>query len=183
MSYATMCIISRRGLVRPYKEYRNSWGWAAHVWMSLCDAYAIKDQYGYGGPDSWRALWRGVESGKVVVEPFERDVLLSTYDNAIVSRAGLPRFAESLRDFYIKHSKPEVASHLLEIANDVLALKKDTRGVCFWATSVAEDPWTEFDDEGDRYVPYSIHRGSKHWFVDVEEKWAATGKSSKESRP
>jgi hypothetical protein len=174
VSYSTLKVVDANGDVVPYRQYRNAWGWTPRVWMAMCERYGIRDQYGYTSSDAWQELWRRVHKAKdVSIEPFEDDVLLSTYDNAVIQQKDFARYAESLEKFAAKHPVPERVDHLAAIAKDVRGMPTDALGLCWWCTSVAEDPWVLFeavptadDPEDGEYRPYSLAKDTGHWIVE-----------------
>jgi hypothetical protein len=167
MSYTTMFVVKNNGEVLPLSEFSNSWGSAAMVWTALCEKYNVRDKYGYTSFDAWQDLWKLEQEKTVKLEQFERNVLFSTYDNAMVASKDFLKFADSLRKFQEVHAKPKQVCHLSAFADKIEKIKDDYIGVCFWQTSVADNPWSEYDGKTDEFFPYNTNTGTKHWFIEV----------------
>jgi hypothetical protein len=166
MSHTTLYEF-RDGLPKAAAEYKNAWGSAAFVWTAMYDRYLKDplDEY-----DSWLVsaskpdcpLWDLPRSDKASLQLFERAVLASTFDRAIVIRRNFELFATHLRKFVAEYRKADGACHLLDWADFVSISVADAIG--FHQTSGGDDPWFEIGEAGE-LVPYNIRNGRNHFEV------------------
>lgn len=174
-------VIKENGDVEKHKEYSNSWGGAAYVWTKLYEKY-LKDPKLYY--DNWmtgdtQGLWDLYKDESIPL--FERTVLASTLDDAVIRRENLEDVSKAFKEFLEAYPKGNMECHLQGWIDDIAEILKDetNRGICFHQTSVGEDPWyieanEDEDEDYDEDVegrPYNIDQDNKHWFVfkDAEE--------------
>lgn len=179
MSYSTLHIVDDDGDICDDSQYANSWGFAAMIWSALVKKYAAQipgidpaDRYLTSNFDNWPRLWKATDA--LPLEPWERDVLVATYDRAMVRGADLVRMAESMEAFQATHAEQNRVCTLNAIAARLrdLAAGEKTKitapDVCFTATSVAEDLWyVPADDPDEEGRPYNVKKDTGHWFVDL----------------
>lgn len=168
MSWMELKVINKDGDVLTAEEYKNAWGGAAFIWDALCKRYDVKDKYGYHSFDAWNILWNKVRDKEINLRPFEHNVLYFTYDNALVRKEDMELLAKSLRLFDEEHKYQFRVNHCLAIADtiDKYTNDNDVCGLGLYATSVGDDPWTEFNEK-DKYNYYNINKGDKHWFIEM----------------
>lgn len=147
-------------------EFDNSWGGAAKIWGDLFEAYVEKK----GKYDNWltasqdKRLWQ-VHKDPRMSQP-ERLVYAFCCDNAIVKRENFQAMAEALRDFEARYPSDGHVSHLEGWAKVFEA--SDAEAIGLHATSVCENPWSDWDEEQDDEIAYDLNSGQKHWFVFEE---------------
>jgi len=170
MSYTTLCVIDKNGDVISGAEFHNSWGGAAFIWDALCKRYDVKDKHGYQHSEAWKILWDLVRDGEIELEPWEHNALFFTYDDAMIKEEDLQILAHSLEMFHTEHNIKNHVDHTSVIAHKISEYISDDNvcGVCLWATSVCENPWLEWNEKNEEYVPYNINTGNKHWFVEIK---------------
>jgi hypothetical protein len=162
----TLKFVHADGEVLDHREYENSWGYAARIWTALFDMYCKNPAIQY---DNWmdgeriKELWKLVYDDRLT--EFERHVLASTFDNAVVKKEDFSQLAEKLLKFAAKHYQLGQVGHLELVASE-LRTAPDGVIAAFWhQTSVAEDPWYgEFGTNEEK--PYNMLKGDKHWFSD-----------------
>ena len=139
----------------------------------------------------WQYLWECVKDDKVNLRNWEYNVLVSTYDDAMVRREDLLKLADDYDKFEeALHPKGRVC-HLSSIAKDMRKAYEDgAQGICFYAMSVGEDPWDgvyieenpddldleygteEYDEQEelweDSFRPYNVNTDTKHWYVELK---------------
>ncbi len=179
MSCTELYVAQANGDVVLDSEFRNSWGGGAFVWTALCQRYAVAikglvpkekrlDACTWPGHpqeyqinEDWKALWRLPEED---LRPWERDVLLSTFDWTLIAPPDLERLAKSMRRFEDAHARPNQVCSLLQQAGRIEELAQSgVRGIGWNQTSVNGDawqgPWNESDQESEIY---NIDRHEKH---------------------
>lgn len=166
MSRTTMMLIDENGNTRDVAEFSNSWGSAAFVWDALRKAFLSGDEYLFNDEvikKVW-ALWKDPRLLR-----FEKAVLLSTFDHAIIERDKFTDAAEAFTAFERRYRQPNAACHMGAISQVLMDSRElDCVGACFQQTSVAENPWLgEYDEETEEYKPFDMNAG-KHFFVFAE---------------
>lgn len=178
MSYTTMYAFGADGNATDPVEFRNShfhgpviW---SHLWKKYC--YSPGDLDGeFGFMTNTDKLW-ALQSDPRLTDD-EWYVFMCTMDNAVVPPELLERvrkaflnFGQVLPEERINHSGDYVAA-ILQFEQKIPGL----RGVCWWSTSVIDDPWMVFvepdgspDFYGD-YRPYNLDKDTKHWFLTTRE--------------
>ena len=175
MSYCELKII-KNNKVETHKEYRNSHGGAAFIWSAVYDRFAKDPNIEY---DSWLMnsdklwpLWKDERLPR-----YMQLVLGSTYDRVIIKFENLVEMSEYFIQFVQEFGMNRKVCHLLEWAGELTKIAstetaESCQGVCFYQTSVSEDPWeyakTITDDDGDEdyeYFDYDLTKGDKHWFL------------------
>jgi hypothetical protein len=102
-----------------------------------------------------------------------RAVHLSTFDHAIVEYQYLPEYARLLREFVAWYpAGANRVDHLLAWADACEKIYAEEKpltclGICFWHTSVADDPWQVYEgpDDAKEIRPYHTGKDTKHWLV------------------
>lgn len=154
MSY-TALIPFNDGLPKPGVEFRNAWGGAARIWDALFEAYVPKTSK----HDSWildegERIWPLAE--REDLDPFERSVLLFTFDRFYVRKADFGRMAADLRLFAAKHPAGERVDHLPAWAAWMDA-RPGYEAVGLYGTSSGDNPWFHFDEDGEEHlVPLAL---------------------------
>lgn len=164
MSYCALVLFGEDGTPQNEIEFRNAWGGAARIWGSLYERYVNPE--GNWMRDT-KALWALADDPRLA--DFERDVLVSTFDNVVVPRTAFHRMASALRRFVQEHPVPGRVDHLSEWA--VVFESSGCRAIGFHHTSVSDNPWGgvphtcetcghELDDSAE---PYCLDKHTKHW--------------------
>lgn len=146
----------------------NSWGSGAFVWSALSEKYLGDGHIWSCNPAGAEKLWALVGDPKL--STCERIVLASTFDYAIVETAKFREAAEHWANFEGLHRKVNQVCHAGAISALLLKHYREGTpcvGMCFWLTSVAENPWCDWDEEKDEPVPFSLET-YKHFFVFEE---------------
>ena len=165
------------------------------IWTSL-SARHLSGGDGFGGMmDGYKDLFALLKTDKL--ERWEKLVLLTTCDNAVLKAENFVEVAEAFEKF---HEEYKVANegkvfHMLAQAQILRELHGEGdehgwRGICWNQTSVNGDAlWygvreegdeeSEEEEEEDEPRPYNLDRDDKHWFVfddpDLSEGAEATG--------
>ena len=159
----TSLIEFKDGVADGEYEFGNSWGGAARAWDSLFKKY-IPKKFKY---DNWmlaaedKRLWTLGKDPRL--SDAERSVYYFFCDNALVKKEDFPRMAQALREFIENHPVDGKVDHLESFAKVFDQATGDAIGV--HTTSICENPWIEWDEEGDGEIPYDIAKGEKHWFL------------------
>lgn len=157
MSYTELKIVELDGSIKTYQEFNNSWGGFAYIWDSIWEKYVKKDE-----SDMWltdiERLVQAVYNADI--PNWARLILVSTLDNAIVEYDKLPIMSRYYSNFIDLFPHGEKVCHLPEWGKACLKIHKDYNsancaGICFYASSVCEDPWEDYD----------ITKEDRHWFV------------------
>jgi len=125
------------GLFKDYSlealgEYRNSHLAAATIWNVLSRHLGQDSYNSYASSGELWPVWKLPE-----VPAFEKIVMLSTYDNAYVSKKNIPKLVDAYREF-IK-TFPDVNTHIPSYIEDI-EKADDLNGLCWWTSSIGEDP-------------------------------------------
>jgi hypothetical protein len=152
------------------KEFGNSWGGAMVIWTAMFDRYeknpaiaydnVLTAMHGPRGKRFW-GLWQRQD-----IPEFMRAVFAATFDRAIVRREHFARYANDLREFVKHFGKGDGACHLPAWADYVEACEAEAVG--FQQTSVAENLWFDYPDDGSDAVPYDLNTGDQHMDVYAE---------------
>lgn len=162
MSRSVAYLIKPDGDLDALAEFRNSHGFGPFVWNAIAAKYLDKE-FGWMLNDSDKLwpLWRDMRLPK-----HWRAALLVTYDWAIIEQARFRDFAEHLRRFVMDVGVRDRACHLPEIS---MLLDKhagdDSRGMCFYGTSLSDNLWRPWDYEKDEPLKYDFAAPGKHFYV------------------
>lgn len=157
MSYTELKFAPLNGPVENYIDYHNSWGGFAYIWDSIWEKYLKRHMY-----DSWlthsERLWDSINN--LSIPNWVKLILASTFDDAIIEYDKLPVMSKYYDDFIKLFPYEKRKCHLPEWSKMCLEIYKDYNsnncaGICFYSTSVNEDPWKDYD----------LSKGDKHWFV------------------
>lgn len=145
------------------------------VWTGLAQKYVR----GYGGfeamIDSFKKVTDLATSDRI--DRWERIVLLTTCDGALVKAENFGEVAEAFEKFYAEHKKFHEGKvfHVDTQAELLRQMEKEReekgwRAVGWNQTSVNGDcpwycPWYGSYDEDDEHTSYNIDRDDQHWFV------------------
>ena len=168
MSYCALMIVDNSGEVLNHTEFRNSWGYGAFIWTKLFDKYLKDPCEKY---DSWMSeknsekLWKLVHDDRL--EGFERRVLASTFDNAMVKKANFAEFVHDLQAFAEKYPDSKAVCHIQDMAQIIDNL--EDIAICWHLTSVCSNPWYVYDGEKDESEVYNINTREDHWFLDFSQ--------------
>jgi len=186
MSHMALKVIDEDGDAIMEEEYQNSHGFCMFVWDRLIERYPIPGpRYAFreGEKDVYQNLWDGVQDGTLEIEPWEHNVLLTTYDRVLVSRKYLSLLVTSLRRFVEAHDNGRWVCHLGAIADAIERLVRtdqNVQAICFYQTSTARDLFggvhlepcdgercgqQPCDCEEDR--PYNINVDEGHWYAQL----------------
>ena len=168
MSSAELKIVKSNGKVDTYEEYGNSWGGHAFIWDSIYKTYLKNPTIEYDNwmtSDNQQKLWDSYKDPKIPT--WVRTVMCSTFDHAIVEFDKLIEYADMLDMYSKEFGNPERVDHLPAWAKACRDIHKkgEAKGICFYATSVSDDPWCDFNEESEEYDLYDINTGDKHFFV------------------
>lgn len=179
MSTTEIYAIESNGDVVHRTDLRNSWGGAMAVWTSLSGRHLNGSDPLGGMMDGFKSLFALLKTDKL--ERWEKLVLLTTCDNAVLRAENFMEVADAFERF---HEEYRIANegkvfHARAQAELLRELHREGdehgwRGVCWNQTSVNGDsPWygvrEEWDEESDEEEPdprpYNIDRDEQHWFV------------------
>ena len=154
-------ITFENGVTHDEIEYANSWRGSAWIWGVLFDKYLKDPRREY---DSWLnrcddlwPIWKRDD-----MPDFERAVLLSTYDKAIIYRENYLKFVRHLREFVESHPAAHPV-HLTEWAKYIEHC--DSEAIGFMGTSVTGSLFTDWDQEKDEPIYYNLNTGDEHFEV------------------
>lgn len=167
MSRMTLKKITNNGDVVKAAEFHNAWLFQPFVWDILAAKAGIINK-GYG-MEHWTALWEWAGNGEPL-EWFEWNTLVFGYDHILVRRYDLDLLVDSLRAFHDRHGTRSPHNHCLAIADAIEARSVDVEGFGIWGTSVADDPWSVYNDETDEYRPYNINIDDGHKYAIMKGK-------------
>lgn len=161
MSYMALYMINKDGDAICYEEYANSHGYDPYIWTALCHKHNIGTWFVDENANKLEQL-----AANPKVPWFERTVLETTFDYAIIRKEDIPKVVSALEKFeeayhnegHVNHI-PAVISALQKLANENII------GVCFYPTSTIDNPWVLYNGKEDLSVPYNIFKGTKHHFV------------------
>lgn len=179
MSYSKLYVADQNGDMEPDLEQRNGSGsgtviWSALIWKyerEIWPDYALMPPYQSHNYQALFDSWK-----KLSLKPWERDVLLMTYDYALVAPTRYLEMAASMRQFSEALSRPGEVEHLTKWADrltELAATPGQTLGAGLYLTSVGDNWWAEAhdDDHPDTdndvyYRPYNIVKDDKHFWVE-----------------
>lgn len=142
------------------EEYRNAWGGAARIWNALFDRY-VKDPaipyHNWMSEKDQAALWALAKRDDLPMA--ERAVHASTFDFAFVRREHFGRFADDLRSFCATYPAGQSVCHLQAWAALLESLPENVEAIGFHGTSVAENPWWNYNEQTDESLPKPLSEG------------------------
>jgi hypothetical protein len=149
-------------------ELHNSHSGCIFIWHKLIDAYlegnVLRVLRGSVREEELRNLYTDPR-----LERFERIALASTY--GIIESSKYMDASKALLDFECKYDQ-EGYSHCRTIAR-ILEDRSTIHevGVCFWGTTVADDPWSPWDYKNNCYREFDFKK-DPHFFIfqDMEER-------------
>ena len=156
MSETTLYGLDDKNSLEALGEYRNSHLGAPTIWNVLARHLGQDSYMSCAASGELWAVWKRPE-----IPVFEKIVMLSTYDNAYVSKENIPKLLSAFKEF-IK-TFPDANTHIPSYIEDI-EKADNLNGVCWWISSIGEDPWFEWNDE-DEEVEYDFKTGDKHWEV------------------
>lgn len=160
MSYTTMFIVPKKTQLKPFKEYRNSFGSAFAVWSYLWDKYLKTHEHDYmHGTTQYERLWPVWKDSRLL--ECEKICHTMTFDDAIIKQADLKFVSDKCTEFAHLYAakNPSAANHWKSIGEDLLLVPKSAYGVCFRWTSVT-DQWSVYKAGRSRFYKLS---DKKHW--------------------
>lgn len=181
MSYTEIMAVQKSGRVVGVEELRNSHLFGPIVWSKLYEKYfrpwdfrLESDEYDarkargedvgefdHGGHRRSWALYKDPRT-----EEHDWAAMASTFDNFVCPREHMSYLVGQLAKFGAWLPQ----SHFIRVADAVARLYRDGHhGVCFYGTSIIENPWTVRDPKRDRWRAYNVKRDAKHWFFDPAE--------------
>ena len=182
MSYCELKVVNKSGDVIRHTEFRNAHGWSAYIWDKLFNKYAKNSDNIYDtwlGEENAKRLWALVDDERL--DPFERRVLCSTFDNAMIKHEDLEKFIVDLTAFYDKHPPNNRVCHMRGMINVIREVIKDPEdlAICWYQMSVSDDLWwtnlpEEYCDKCGQMLEresraYNINTDDKHWFLDFSK--------------
>lgn len=147
MSSTTLLTVPAEGPMEGIQEFRNSWGSAMRVWVSLAEKYC-------GGQNPMMIMMNESE-GKafwdLASDPrlfdCERMAMAFTFDKMICEREKACDLAAALREFNRINPAPGKVNHLSAIAEALEShADDDCVGFAFIQTSVCGDAWYVHED-------------------------------------
>lgn len=164
MSYTTVKLINTEWKVIDVTRLSNSWGCAAYVWGALAKRYLNDDYKWLSDPVASRATWDLYKDDRL--QDFEKIVLASTFDYAIIEYSRFEAAAEAFTAFPRKHDPGKGVCHMVTIANLLRTYANaPSIGMCFQQTSVSRDCWVgEYDEHLEESTPFNFAE-EKHYFV------------------
>lgn len=170
MSCTTIYAIfpDKKGFV-DFRDFSNSWGGAAFVWDNLKRRY--ESDLPEGDPSDlfgWSRVWEYDEAGGKM-EPWERNVLRSTYDRAVLRRYDFRLMAHDMEVFKRAYYEAGKACSLGEQAECLRELfDKGALYVAWNQTSVVGFLLGgDYNEDTDDEIPYDIDKGEEHHFVEM----------------
>lgn len=147
MSYVSLLVVEKSGLVKQYSEARNNHGFAPLFWQ-----YAAAKYKTYTGPytvmmdrPALDETWKLFCSGKLT--PFEDFLMGATFDRVWIKRERIPMFVEALEWFYKEYVTPSnYAQTVREMADQLQKLleeKPKCLGVALDQCSANSSWWTK----------------------------------------
>ncbi len=158
MSQATLCFFED-GKYSSARVYQNSWGGSARIWSSLSERYL-------GSKSKWLmesespALWDLARNKSLA--PWERSVLAWTFDYFVVLKSGFKQMADDL-DAFVRHYPAEGVDHLPAWA--AVFRESTSEAIGLWSTSVTENLFETWDEEGESCEPYDLRTRDEWWDV------------------
>jgi len=157
----------RDGLADSVISFRNSWFGAARIWTALYDTYLKNPDIEY---DSWMTSVMRDPKGCVLWQLwkrqdlpfFERIVLFSTMDAAMIRQENFSKFAGHLREFAERFPVPAHACHLKTWADYIE--KSDAEAIAFHGNSMSDNHWLIYV-EGEEGRPYNLNRDTNHFEI------------------
>ena len=169
MSCTEIYGFDKQGIARWYRGVHNSWTGAWYVWSTLEKKYLPSLPKRWSGDDAEYIsrlltsdasdVWNLVSDKRL--EAYERILLLSTMDKALVEVSKLPEFISVLEKWI--ETYPGESNHSQQIEVIKLLMQEDISAVGFNATSVNCDTYTLADEE-EGIEGYNYHDHS-NWFV------------------
>lgn len=190
MSYTEMYVVTPEsdGKFVCSAHFQNSYGSAPFVWERLLYRYReliVPGKQFYGEPgceayardlllsiDCWPMVWDFEKEHGEKMQPWERNVLYSTYDGALLPREGFLVMADSLQRFYDQYYVNEVRNRVCSIDAQASVLRRvHEEGALYAAwyqTSTSE--WfgeIRYDEETEEEIPYNVNTRTDHWLIEV----------------
>lgn len=173
MSSCEVYRVSRRGVVRLYGRARNSWGGAIHVWAKLAEELGLVGSSDWerdaaiggaiaGRNDILKKVWREAECPSFRLTVWQRVVLATTLDDAMVMRADIPLVCSAL-SMWLAWDPTETLEEERAILTAMAADRK-TRAVVWNQTSVNGDTWWAETKNGEGR-PWNVDRDGKAWDI------------------
>lgn len=149
------------------EDFSNSWRGAALVWGELKKRYEDDlpegGRYSIGDTFGWGRVWEYEEDGGTM-EWWERNVLRSTYDRAVLRREYFGLMAESMEVFHRNYP----GSSLLEQACALRRLYDQGATAVAWnQTNVISFLLNIYDEDADEFIPYDLETMGDHHFIDM----------------
>lgn len=186
MSETTLKVVMPDGDVMSAVTFRNSHGFAMFIWQRLIERYHVRGPYiafREGEKDQFENLWSGVAKGTIAVEPWEYNVLVSTYDKVLIRRADFELLVRSYRKFHDHYDTGKYVNHCPGIASAITSCLEDPdnadiQAIGFQQTSTSENLFPskllectcgneEDDCTCEENRPYNINKDTGHWYADL----------------
>jgi len=174
MSHTTLATAYEDGELEGEYEFRNSHGSAPFIWDTLCRKYEIgADDFGrwptpYGpNMEDWPKLWSYHNNGGKLTA-WEKNCLVTTYDNAVIKRDDMLTVAKSFEIFHDAFYNGKRVSSLAKQAESIRdAYEKGARFLAWTQTSVCEDWFRTYNEDEDDVSLYNVNKGTKHHIGEV----------------
>jgi hypothetical protein len=146
-------------------RFKNAWGGHAFIWECLYNKYLKNPLIPY---DSWlgknsEKLWKLPERNDL--RDFERAVLISTFDYAIVRKKNLRPFMHDLISFETVYKRVESGVCHLSSYVEWIHSHEDAEAIGFYGTSVSENIWRRWNEETEEEILYDLNTMDKHFEV------------------
>lgn len=171
MSTTDVFPIDPDGSIETVWRVPNAWGGAMAVWTGLAQKYVPEYEVYEAMMDGYKKVIALAKDPRI--ERWERIVLLTTCDGALVKAENFGKVAEAFETFYAEHKKYHEGKvfHIDKQAELLRRLEKEReekgwRGVGWNQTSVNGDClWYGTYDDEDEHTSYNIDRDDKHWYI------------------
>ena len=159
MSRTTVYVVNDSNKIVKLRELRNSWGSATVVWSVLFDKYITREHKYDDYLSKPERLWVLYDDPRL--SDCERFALFMTFDRFIIEGDKFIEAADLL-DLFVHNSNYDRnrVNHLPYIAQLLRDHAGKYKGMCFYMTSVADNPW--FISSEDRPFDFSI---DNHYWV------------------
>lgn len=160
MSYTEIYVLGEN----PYHagETQNAWRGAMYVWNQIAiDYFGLQSFPTFDEDMQWK-IWNAQKHHEI--KDFERVVLASTMDNAVLKGSD----AKALVEHFRKYAEAHPNSSIGEQADIIESLNASDDQFIAWCQTTVSGFWgREFNEETEEYDYYDVTSGSKHFFVEV----------------
>lgn len=177
MSYTEIVKFTKTGRAESLADIGNAWRGAMAIWRTLEKRYLPPYVPSWGTPkeeysrfatideEPRKEVWGLWEDPKL--SPTDKIVLGSTFDNVIVLKKDIPELLKAFREFECD-GNCSLSDQANAIENE-FASNKDTLAIAWNQTSVCENKWLYWEENGRKR--YNILKDDEHWdlFESIKE--------------